>query len=143
MMIKYLFILLVLMGCNQSNNSRAPDSYYLIRPSGDAVFLVQFKSNGKYVFYVKINSMLEEIVGDYEIKKDTIVMYDRIWSDKFESEPIETKWVLLKNSSNERISYVNLEEPLFLDKIDSLTQQHVNLIENIDNLNNDSLSPTK
>jgi len=87
--------------------------------------------------------MLEEIVGDYEIKKDTIVMYDRIWSDKFESEPIETKWVLLKNSSNERISYVNLEEPLFLDKIDSLTQQHVNLIENIDNLNNDSLSPTK
>ena len=143
MMIKYLFILLVLMGCNQLNKSRAPDGYYLMRFTGEGINLFQFKSNGEYVAYHKSNFLFHKTTGDYEMKKDTVIMIDRFVHDIFGSEPSGNERILVYNPIDERISYPILDGLLWLDKINSLAQQHIELIQKLDDLRNDASSPTK
>lgn len=140
---KYLFILLVLMGCNQSNNNRAPDGYYLMRFTGEGINLFQFKSNGEYVRYHESNFLFNKTEGDYEMKKDTVIMIDRFVHDIFGSEPSGNETILVYNPIDERISYPILDGLLWLDKIDSLAQQHIELIQKLDDLRNDASSPTK
>ena len=142
-MIKYLLFLIVFIGCNQSNNNRAPDGYYLMRCTGEGINLFQFKSNGEYVAYHKSNFLFHKTTGDYEMKKDTVIMIDRFVHDIFGSEPSGNERILVYNPIDERISYPILDGLLWLDKINSLAQQHIELIQKLDDLRNDASSPTK
>ena len=142
-MIKYLLFLIVFIGCNQSNNNRAPDGYYLMRCTGAGINLFQFKSNGEYVAYHKSNFLFHKTTADYEMKKDTVIMIDRFVHDIFGSEPSGNERILVYNPIDERISYPILDGLLWLDKINSLAQQHIELIQKLDDLRNDASSPTK
>ena len=143
-MIKYLLFLIVFIGCNQLNKSRAPDGYYLMRFTGEGINIFQFKSNGEYVAYHKSNFLFHKTIGDYEMKKDTLIMIDRFVHDIFGSEPTGgNETIFVYNPTDERISYPILDGLLWLNKIDSLTQQHILMIEKLDDLNNDASSPTR
>ena len=142
-MIKYLLFLIVFIGCDHSNSNRAPDGYYLMRFTGEGINLFQFKSNGEYVAYHKSNFLFHKTTGDYEMKKDTVIMIDRFVHDIFGSEPSGNETILVYNPIDERISYPILDGLLWLDKIDSLAQQHIELIQKLDDLRNDASSPTK
>ena len=142
-MIKYLLFLIVFIGCDHSNSNRAPDGYYLMRFTGEGINLFQFKSNGEYVRYHESNFLFNKTEGDYEMKKDTVIMIDRFVHDIFGSEPSGNETILVYNPIDERISYPILDGLLWLDKIDSLAQQHIELIQKLDDLRNDASSPTK
>ena len=142
-MIKYLLFLIVFIGCDHSNSNRAPDGYYLMRFTGEGINLFQFKSNGEYVAYHKSNFLFHKTTGDYEMKKDPVIMIDRFVHDIFGSEPSGNERILVYNPIDERISYPILDGLLWLDKIDSLAQQHIELIQKLDDLRNDASSPTK
>ena len=142
-MIKYLLFLIVFIGCDLSNKSRAPDGYYLMRFTGEGINLFQFKSNGEYVRYHESNFLFNKTEGDYQMKKDTVIMIDRFVHDIFGSEPSGNETILVYNPTDERISYPILDGLLWLDKIDSLTHQHILMIEKLDILNNDASSPTR
>ena len=142
-MIKYLLFLIVFIGGDRSNNNRAPDGYYLMRFTGEGINLFQFKSNGEYVAYHKSNFLFHKTTGDYEMKKDTVIMIDRFVHDIFGSEPSGNETILVYNPIDERISYPILDGLLWLDKIDSLAQQQIELIQKLDDLRNDASSPTK
>ena len=115
-----------------------------MRFTGEGINLFHFKSNGEYVAYHKSNFLFHKTIGDYEMKKDTVIMIDRFVHDIFGSEPSEgNETILVYNPIDERISYPILDGLLWLDKIDSLTQQHIELIQKLDDLRNDASSPTK
>ena len=142
-MIKYLLFLIVFIGCDLSNKSQAPDGYYLMRFTGEGINLFQFKSNGEYVAYHKSNFLFHKTTGDYEMKKDTVIMIDRFVHDIFGSEPSGNERILVYNPIDERISYPILDGLLWLDKIDSLAQQHILMIQKLDDFRNDASLPTK